>query len=90
MSSYEVFAGYPDPTDSDTGLLKNWGFFGYPSSMLDRAIRLDDIPAFRFYWDRYFSGGHEVFGTSETIDEYCERNGGKKIAAALRLKDAMS
>lgn len=80
---YENAPGYPEHIENnEKGEPINWGMFGYPSMMLDRAIAKDDVDGFNFYVSRYFGPTPMVLG-DYTLKQLAERRGAKKIAASI-------
>lgn len=79
--TYENHENYP-PYDSNG----KWGMWGYPSAMLEMSIARDDIDGFEFYRTRYFGDKPMIFGSHETLAQYCRRKGGNKIADMLESK----
>ncbi len=55
-----------------------YGFFGYPSSMLESAIGRDDVGRFEFYRSRYFGDTPKCLG-SNSLRDHVKSKGAKKI-----------
>jgi hypothetical protein len=68
----------------------SFGWFGYPAEMLHMAVVRDDVPAFKFYWERYFDLSCPVWTIkyTQTLVEYATNFGGKNVAKELRKMGA--
>lgn len=66
---YERFnENYPDPdARTQNGSPQSFGWYGYADYCLNSAIVRDDAPAFRFYFERYFSLDGITIGGSQAL-----------------------
>lgn len=74
--TYENAEGYPAYEPN-----RGYGFFGYPTALLDLAVSRDDPVGMKFYLDRYFTLDAMTFGSSLIC--YVANKGAVKCVCAL-------
>jgi hypothetical protein len=76
---YENHPEYPVYVES-----QSYGFFGYPSAMLNLAQMKDDPEGFRFYFDRYFKLDCKTLGGS-MIGDAANKGAEECVKALLEM-----